>query len=1140
MKNKSFICRGAKRWTHNVLFHKNRMMMFLFTLLISTSLFAQGGKIDISGTVTDHTGEPLIGASILEKGTTNGTITNIDGQFKLSVGTASTITCTYVGYKTQTIPVNGQKQFKIVLESGDYNLEEVVVTALGIKRESKALGYAMTEIKSDDLDVNAINPVTALQGKAAGVQISGSDGGMFGSTKIQIRGASTLGKNNQPIYVVDGVILENNIHDAEVDWDSNSNDYGNELKNLNSNDFESISILRGAAATALYGSRGLNGAVVITTKSGGFKKGFGVSVNQSLGFESVNTLPKYQTQFGQGPSASRNATKRANPWDTSNFELDEQGRATIMNGGTYWGPRYDGRDVVGYDGDLIPYSPHKNYYRDMFQTGFNSNTNVVIQGGNETTSFYNSLGYQYAKGVVANNEFERLSNMLKASHKISDRVVVNAGFTFALSKPKNPQLSLGENTITSALGPLYNTNYYRHRYTGDNHTGMASTRYGDKYGNVPNKGMWWSVYEDSEIRRETTIRPTLDVIVNVLDWLDFKAEANMNYYFISNERKNLGTGYMNEGSNDGEGGYYSMYQSDKKQQTVASSFIFDQAVSDFNFSGFLRGEFYNYTSKFISSNTDGGLVVPGRYFLGNSKRPIQSSGRYDGKKRILSVIASASISWKNQLYMDITGRNDWSSAMVKADGSGNYSFFYPSVSGSWIFTETFKDKLPSWLSFGKLRASWAQVGNDTDAYALIDGYDVGNILQGDGSYLNTQQVPSQLIQNNIKPEKKNSWEIGADIRAFDNRFTLDFAYYKENTKNQIMAIDKAWASGVSSYLVNAGDIQNQGVELAIGVTPIRTKDWEWSLNATYTKNRNKIKSLHESAGEYINLAGFANAYNFRIASVAKVGGQHGSLMSDSAPAIDKKTGKKLMKYSESARTGYYARADEVQDLGVSINPNFLGSLATTLKWKDLSLNVLLDARYGGYIASYSNRYSMSYGLHENSVAGRDTESGGLTYTSIHDGKTYHDGIIPDGIFMEGTSITRKNDKGKDEVISLAGLSYQEAINQGYIDPAHASTFNSIKSSWGSGVVDDTWFHKVKYIALREISLNYRIPKHISAKLGARGMNVGFSARNLGYLYNSLPNNLNPESVRGTASAEFRERGFSPNRGSYTFTVGIDF
>lgn len=856
-------------------------------------------------------------------------------------------------------------------------------------------------------------------------------------------------------------------------------------KNLNANDFESVSILRGAAATALYGSRGLNGAIVITTKGGGTQKGFGVAINQSIGFEAVNTLPKFQTDFGQGPWAMSGATRRENPWDTSQFEYDEQGRPTIMDGGNYWGPRYNREEVVGYDGNMMKYSPYKNYYKDMFDVGFNSNTNIVIQGGNGKTSFYNSLGYHQAKGVVKNNKFERISNMLKGSHQISDRVTVNAGFTFALSKPKNPQLSLGENTITSSLGPLYNTKYYRNKYLGDNHTGMASNKYGDKYGNVPNKGMWWNMYQNSETRKETSIRPTIDLTVNILDWLDFKAEANMNYYFTSGERKQLGTGYMNEGFDDGEGGLYKMDQTEKKQETVATSFLFDKNISDFTVGGFLRGEFYNYSSKYLSARTDGGLVVPGRYFLGNSKKPIITEGRYEGKKRMLSIIASASLSWKSQIYLDITGRNDWSSAMLREDGSGNHSFFYPSISGSWIFTETLKDELPSWFSFGKLRASWAQVGNDTDAYALITGYNVTNILQEGGNYIHSQLVPNQLIQNNIKPEKKSSWEIGTDLRFLNDRFTLDFAYYKENTKNQIIPIDKSYASGISHYLVNAGNIENKGIELAIGGVPIRNKDWEWSLNMTYTKNKNKIKSLHESAGNYIRLAGFPNEYNFRIASVAKVGGEHGSLMSDAIPAVDNK-GRQLIKYSEGARTGYYLRANEVKDLGVSINPDFLGSFSTALKWKDLSINFLFDFRYGGYIASYSNRYAMAYGLHENSLQGRDEQTGGLTYVSVHDGKTYHDGIVPEGVFAEESFTTIP---GTNEKIDLVGLTYQEAIDKGYIDPAHASTFHRYKGDWGVGIVDNNWFHKVKYIAMREISLNYRVPKSLSDKVGTKGINL---------------------------------------------------
>ena len=1097
-----------------------------------------------TGTVVDAMG-PVIGASVVVKGTTNGTITDFDGNFSIpGVKKGDILEISFVGYKTQEIVWNGTA-LNVTMEDDTQQLAEVVVTALGMKRETKALGYAVTEMKGDELSTAVVNPVAALQGKVAGVEIAQSDGGIFGSAKIQIRGNSTLGSNNQPIYVVDGVILDNSTQGADVDGETvNANDYGNELKNLTPDDFETVSVLKGAAATALYGSRGLNGAVVITTKGGGKSKGFGIDVTQTLGIDKMYGAPGIQTEYGLGARPGRiGYAADGNMWIPT-FKLNSNGVPTVIGTGSGlgWGPKYDSSIMIeDFDGRMIPYAPIKDNMLDMYQTGFNTNTNVAIRGGNETTSFYSSVSYKNVKSTTENNTFERYSVLLKGSHKISDRVDIAASVSFANSKPRNAQRGVGEHFYRqSYMSPLFDAKYFRDKYLSED-GGIART--GDQYANVPSaaKSYWFTTDWNDYVRKETVVRPTMEVNVKIADWVRFKAEGNMNYVYIKEESKNWGSGVAFEG------GGYSLAQSTKEQTTFAGTFTFNKEVKDFTLGGFVRGEYYTTAEQYLSVSTRDGLIVPGQFFINNSKgTPTygnQAKGEIRGTKRMLSAVGAFNASWKNQLFLDVTGRNDWSSSLVYSNGTGNHSYFYPSVSGSWILTETFRDDMPEWISFAKLRASWAQVGSDTGAYTVNSGYSVGSLQTSNGNvYMNS--FSGTAIATDLKPERKNSWEVGMDLRFLNNRIHLDATYYKENTTDQIMHVSTPSISGVSSKLINAGDIQNSGIEIALNTVPFRNKDWEWNLDFTFTKNSNKIIDLHPDAAEYIGLQGSTGWGDIRIQSVAKIGGPYGMLISDITPKRDKQ-GNVILKWSDSDRSAYADRSGTNEVIG-DINPDFLGSVSTGLTWKNLTFRMAVDMRFGGMIASYANRYGTAYGWTEESLKYRDEAHGGITWTSQYlnadgtpsgsYGYTYHDGIIPQGIFAEGTNVTGVDGKQHN----VGGMSYEAAVKAGILEPMHAASYYNYANQWSTGVVNDTWVNELNYVALREISLGYNFSSKIAGKIGAKKLGVTLSARNLGYLYNSLPNNLNPESVRGNKSGEFRSRTFDPLCANYTMTINVGF
>lgn len=1108
--------------------------------LLVSPVYAQSGVA--KGVVLGDDGQPAVGAAVMVKGTTNGTSTDGTGAFSLSgVKTGDVLAISSIGYVATEVTWKGQP-LNVVLAVDAEMLDDVVVTALGMKRSTKALGYAMTELKSDEINTEVINPVAALQGKVAGVEVNQSDGGMFGHNKILIRGASTLSSNNQPIYVIDGIILDNTVNEGSADWDSNNYDYGNELKNLNPDDFESISVLKGAAATALYGSRGLNGAVVITTKSGKGKKGIGVTFKQTFGVDVVTSQPTLQNVYMEGLFSGYGEYMETTRYDVHNAKIyaDAGNYPSLLKmyrdyGVTEcsFGNRFADFDKIEwFDGSVIASEARANNMKEAYNAGFNTNTNIALSGSTEKSDFYLSLSEKYATGTLPNNSFNRFSALAKASHRFNDVVDMEFSANFTKSTPRNSQPNIGEYFISGTFDRTYDAKYFRDKYKGE-HGGIAQEQYGDKWGSIPGRSLWWSIYENNSYQNETVFRPDAKLTIKFAPWLKWVSQASYNYYGTAYESKQPGSGYANEG------GYYQLSNTVKQQLNLNTNFFFDFDLGeDWTLSGFVRGEYFNTTQTYLKEETSGGLVIPNQYFLSNSKNGIQSTGNISGTKRILSIAGQISASWRNQLFLDVTGRNDWSSSLVYADGHGNYSYFYPSVSGSWVMSETFD--LPKWITFLKLRASLAQVGNDTDAYRINSAYSLSTSTK-DGNKVYSLSIPSSAYDNNLKPERKTSWEVGVDWRVLNGRIGIDATYYKENTRDQIMSVSVPSVSGVSSALINAGNIQNSGVEIALNTIPVETKNFKWDLNFTFTKNNSKIVELSDLVADHINLMGNADYGNYRIGSVAKVGGTYGMLMSDSAPKVDETSGLPVLSYSESYGTARYTRSG-VQEVVGNSTPDFLGGISTTFTFKNWSLYIGLDGRFGGYVASYGSRYGTAYGYTETSLKGADAAHGGIEYTSRLDGIRYDDGIVVDGIFPTGTNLPQGD--GTYYTVGTGkyttGETYAELLAANKIDPSHASSFQYYQNSWGAGVINDSWFTKLNYIALRDVALTYSFNQRAAKAIGAQGLSLKLAGHNLGYLLNTMPNKENPESIRGTSASEFRVRSFDCVTSAFTFTINASF
>lgn len=1094
----------------------------------------------ISGTVNSASGTPLSGASVLIKGTTRGTTTNNEGRFELEANEGDVLVISAVGYSESEITIGANANYAIQLQVANTALSEVVVTALGVKKQKRQLGFSVTEIKGSDLaKTNEVNPINALQGKVAGVQIDQGAGGLFGNSKIVIRGNSTLGTNNQPIFVVDGVIMDNGV------FNGRGRDFGNDFKNLNTEDFESVSVLKGSAAAALYGSRAINGVILITTKKGALNKGIGVSVSQSINILDPYAGPDFQNEFGGGTvgaffTDNREPNYKADEaWTTKVFPIDPITGQPYIDRQIYrelenWGPRMTGQEVRNYDGTMTRYLPQPNNFLDAFQTGLGTNTNVALDGGTEKSTFRISYNHNQAKGIVPNNKLTRDAFDIRATHQLTKWLNVDAGVAYSHFEGKNPPRLGGLDAFASDnFGKLftwilprnYDTKYW-----------MQKNRYTSIFGgapdlndpNEPNKSpesrFWFQLFENKYLQKEQLLRGRLTLTADLASWAKLVMEGNINNVYIKRETKELGQ------QKDFRGGLYSLGFENRESKFLKAMVMMNRKINeDFDVSGYVGAEMQRFTNTYETSTTDGGLNYPGNYFIANSVKPPLTEGGISSRKSFNSLYASADISFRNMLFLQATWRGDWSSALTYLDGSGNNFYNYPAASLSWIFTETFKS-LPSWLSYGKLRTNIAALGADTDPFTINPGFIFSGFSNANGGQVPASTYSSLLaLQPNLKPARKISKEIGAEIRFLKNRLGLDVSFYQDNTKNQILRIGTPSVSGVTDILINAGDIQNKGIELAIDATPVKTKNFSWNTALNYSRNSNKIVKLYPGVKEY-NLG----ANIGEISTWAIEGQSYGVLRTTIHSETDTKTGKPILNWRSDARAAFPARSNVIQDVG-DINAKYRAGWDNTFNYKNFSLNVLIDAKIGGDFVLLTYRYGTHTGVFPNTLHGRDADHGGITWTSAWDGKTYDDGIIVDGVFRAGQMVTLPD----GSQVNVGGLTFKEAYDKGYVEPTHLPQFSYRYGSSSTGV-SDYWVLKNSWISLRQVALSYNFPKSLAEKLKLKNLSLSAIGRDILYIHQTLPYNYNPASNNSNNTAFSGEEGFLPKTRNITFSLRASF
>ncbi len=1010
---------------------------------------------DCKGVVIDATGEPVIGASVVVKGKTGaGTVTDIDGNFTLkNVKKGETLRITSLGMTPVEVVYNGSN-VKVTLKDDSKALDEVVVTALGIKRERKSLGYAIQDVKGDAiLNSHENNVANALTGKIAGVQITRSSNGPGGSSKIQLRGNNSVTGLNQPLIVVDGVPMDNFTGADNNDYWNPSADMGNGLSDINPEDIESMSVLKGASAAALYGSRAGNGVILITTKSGRQTKGLGITVTGTVSAESIFMKPDVQTTYGQGTQGVYNSTS-----------------------GLSWGPRIEGQEYVRWDGQKVKMQSYDNL-DNYYGTGTELQENVTLSQQYGKTSIYASMTNMNNKSMTPGAKLNRTNLMLRGvtSFGKNDAWTFDGKVQYIRNKANNRPVS-GNNNNNSALGLFtFPTTLDIRDFENciDENNEMV---WWNKDGNNP---YWMSKYSLSDDSRDRFLM-NASLKYKVLSWLTAEIKAGTDMYTLEATRRvysgnsNVTTLYEQNINHFYENNFSYLL-------TATKDNIFDKFGGTVTFGGNLMA-----TKKTGMKGLASKLVIPNKFSLNNGENKADISETYTQKK-INSLYGTVGINYDGWAFLDATFRNDWSSALSKE----NRSFFYPSVSASWLFGEMFNKigkKMPSWFSFGKIRASYAEVGNDMDPYQLYNLYSTSPDSHGGI----TASSSNTLYNKNVKNELIKSYEVGVELKFLNNRLGLDFAWYKSNATNQLMNLPVNSLSGYNYKKINAGDIQNTGVELMAYATPIRTKDFEWTINYNISHNNNTIKDLYDGVDRY-QLGGYDN---IRIYAIK--GGKYGEIWGTKFLRVEDGQYKGQLLLTSDGLPQATSEMEKIGDQQATCNMG----LTNSFSYKGWNLSFQIDARIGGEIFSGTNAMMQRSGTAAATAPG---------------GKRVDDMVVA-GVYKDASGNYVQNTN--------------KVTTQQY--------WNAVAGTGNMGIGEAN-IYSASNIRLRNVSLGYNVPTSILAKTNfIQSLKAGFTVTNV-FMIHSNMNGIDPESVFATSTnATGFEYAGIPTTRSFVFNVSIGF
>ncbi len=1099
---------------------KNKQFFIVLISLIAFSGGLHAQQRNVEGVVTSASeGWALPGVTVMvkESGAT-GAVTDFDGKYSINVPEgADTLVFSYIGMTTKSIAINNSSTINVVLEEEASALDEVVVTALGISREKRSLGFSAQELEAEDLSTAREYSISNyLTGKISGVQVSKTAGGVGSSTNVVIRGMSSISGDNQPLWVVDGVPINNfsnnNRGSGVVSADI---DYGDGIGGINPQDVESMNVLKGPAATALYGSRGANGVIIVTTKSGKLaKKGIEVEINSGLTFDELNLLPKYQNQFSSGYGDEGYANYS---WKTF---TDENGVSYPYPENGFldsWGGPLDGSILIPNwwtlpeDGsiprsiwdiqatEVIPMvaQPADNV-RNFFNRGVTISNNVALSSSNDKSSMRLSLGSRTSEGIVPNHEVKNKSVSFIGSTQAGDYLTFEGKANYIRSEgSQRPATGFSSHnpfyTLTSMprFTPL---DFIKYQYET---TGV----------NIRYPGIDYNPYFIVNEIRNNDFKDRLigyaSANLQFNDWLSLMGRIGVDYYSeVRENRWPSDPNSKNSASRNGQMKQLLRRAHDLNGDVMLTA---DKKVTeDISLNGVLGANLRSFRRD--NMDWDGReFKSEGVYHVSNFNDVRTYSSLYE--KEMQSVYFTGQIGYKNYLFIDITGRNDWSSAL----GVDNQSFFYPGVSTSFVFTDAL-DINSDILNFGKIRASWAQVGNDSSPYLTTSGYSLSTTGY-DGHPLASKSGTLPLW--NLKNELTESYEIGANLVFFNNRLNLDVTYYDAATTNQILNLPVSSASGYSAAVINAGEIRNNGIEVTMGVTPINTRDFRWTIDANYAANESEVVVLDGNIETYRLIT---NDSHPAMADVhAMVGSAYGNIMGRAYKRSP--DGRRIV-----SSAGRYVPEDELSVLG-NITPDWTGGLNNTFSYKGLSLNVLVDFVQGGDIVSATKYHMQRKGTGAWTVEGRRPKPRYEEGDDIPAGAEVGDAMPYVGVL--------------DGVVEIRDA---DGNVTGYEENTQAVPGQSYWANRGWDGISEDFVVDGSYISLREVMLSYKFQPSLFEKIPFTGATCSVFGRNLTYLQNGMDfMGLSPESAPNTGGgASGIEALAVPSTRSYGVNVRLTF
>jgi TonB-linked SusC/RagA family outer membrane protein len=1071
----------------------------------------------VGGVVSDDSGELLPGASVVIKGTTRGVITDIDGNYSISVPDASSVLIfSFVGMETQEIVVGNQTTINVTMISSSIGLDDVVVTALGMTRQKKSLGYSVGEVEGEALTTVAQeNVINSLAGRVSGVQINQTSGD-GSSTSIVIRGASSLTSDNQPLFVIDGVPVQNSLNNVMEMGDRNKVDYGNAISDLNPEDVESMTVLKGPSAAALYGSRAGNGVIIVTTKAGRRTKGVGVTFSTNTVFETPYKYLDFHYRYGAGEL---------------NAQLDESS--------AYWGgPELDvGNTAVQWNSPVdasgnktaTPLVSYEDNMKNFLQTGITSTNNLAFQGATDKSTYRISYTNMSNRGTIPNSNLKRNTLSLNGTYKILDdlKLSTNINITRSQSDDRPATINRGAN----ALQAVYAFSHVDIRELKD-YWEFEDVQQRQVSNEADNP--WFIAYGITNAFFRNRLYGNIR-----LDWditPDITAYARFMHDRLNEQREtSIPKSYRRQPN-----GGYSLFDLYSQESNADFLVTWVKDIPDWNFSVSAGGNYrYAQAGNFLNQDQGkAGIVVPGLYRVQN----IASSGlnyeNYSEEKTVYSVFGLATVSWRDYLFLDLTARNDWSSTLPE----DNRSYFYPSASLSWIIGNTWE--LPEIISLAKLRGGWARVGNDTDPYNLVNTLNTNS-----WGTLVTTTVPAGLKNPDLKPEMATSIEVGLDFNMFDNRLRLDMTYYTVDNENQIINIPSTASSGFTGKLINAGLLRSKGWEVSLGGTPIVNDDWKWDIVFNYTRNRTTIEELDEDGVlDRFQLWGDNGG-----GAITFLGDEIGDLYSRTYATVEDESSQYFgWPIVNSDGDSFEIKGGDPTLVG-NFNPDFMLGIQTALTYKNWTLSASFDWRKGGDFMSYTYRYGESdwksqrqldyivqgglmepsevvallksdpekYILPENGrfprVGGHTPETGGYVWDD-GEGNTGNDGAFVPGVYLDdnGDYVENLGDPATTKFIPIT-WSYPWSYSQ-------AITFDA------------------SFFKMRELSIGYQFPK---AWLGnaIQSMSLSLYTRNI-MIWTQAKVGIDPERAFESeardekSGSQFRQGLERQNVMPWTFPIGF--